>query len=54
MRAYKVYAKPRGHGHEFAVPNMSVWRNPWGVYLRTRRWRVTAGPLFGWKMHRAG
>jgi len=38
---------------ELDIPNALLdLRSPWGFYLRTRRLRITAGPLFGWKAAR--
>lgn len=39
-------------GTEGGVPPILLWLRygrRWGVYLRTRRWRVTAGPMYGWR-----
>ena len=36
---------------EFEIPNASLWRQPFGFYLRTRRFRYTAG-FFGWRVKR--
>ena len=31
---------------EFDVPNASLWRNPWGFYLRLWYLRLQVGPRF--------
>lgn len=33
-------------GGEFGVPNASLWRKPWGFYLRLPYLRVLIGPRF--------
>lgn len=43
----KVWGYPdRTMESEFRIPNAAIFRGPWGVYVRTRRWRLRLGPWF--------